>query len=401
MQARSLRPLFVWERSVDSEGVRADFLWPLGAWRSDARGSTFRLSPLHVRHERRDGPVPDWDAVTLLLLWTGRDPEAGAYASLFPLGGTLKDRIGKDRIDYALFPLWSRTVVGETRSHNFLWPFFNRTTGAVRGGKFWPLCGRYRKAREDGTPVSDRWFCLWPFVTVHRDGLDPETPSRLLFFFPFYGAFDGRSRTDRAWLFPFFRHRVERGNHPREDWKVPFPFVHVGGGEGYRRRDFWPFGGRLTIGNLRRTYAIWPLVRRETRDAPEGRDAKTFVLPFYIASKAWDAQGEPARSRRLVWPLYGRSAGSGGARAVLPLLWFADDTPPGRLFGPLLRLYGSSTSAGGAQRVTAAFGMFTSVRKPGERRQWRILGGLLGREEAVGRRRTRFLFIRWGGGGAE
>ncbi|MBI4230274.1 MAG: hypothetical protein HY608_05500, partial [Planctomycetes bacterium] len=380
--------------------VRADFLWPLGAYRSDGERSSFRLTPLHVRHTRPDGPGPDWDAVTLLLLWTGRDPEAGGYASLFPLGGTLKDRIGKDRIDYVLFPLWSRTVVGETRSHNVLWPFFNRTTGAVRGSKAWPLYGRYRKSREDGTPVSDRRFFLWPFVTFHRDGLDRQTPSRLLFLFPFYGSFEGRVRSDRAWLFPFFRHRVQRGSQPREDWKMPFPFVHIGWGEGYRRRDFWPFAGRLTVGDLRRTYAIWPLIRHETRSSSEGRDAMTFVLPFYIASKAWDAQGEPARSRRLVWPLYGRSAGPGGARsrAVLPLLWFADETPPGRLFGPILRLYGASTSGDGTRRVTALFGIFTTVRSPGEGLQWRLLGGLLGREEAGGRRRTRFLFVRWGRG---
>lgn len=394
----SLRPLWVWERSADGAEAAADFLWPLGGYRADDRHATFRLVPLHVRHARRGEAGPDWDAVTGLLLWCGRDPEDGAYASLFPLGGTLKNRLGKDRIDYVLFPLWSRTAVGATRSTNVLWPVFNRTAGGVHGGKVWPLFGRYRKERDDGTPVSDRRFALWPLVTFHRDGLDTEHPSRLLFVFPLYGSFEGRTRSDRAWLFPFFRHRTIRGNAPREDWKVPFPFVHVGGGEGYRRRDFWPFGGRLQVGGLRRTYALWPLVRRTTREGTEGRDAKTFVLPFYVRTRSWGPDGDPVRSRRLVWPLFARSEGPAGTRSrqILPLLWFRDDTAPGRLFGPLTRLYGVSESGEGGRRVTAAFGAFTSVRRPGRARDWRILGGLLGRETSDGaRRRTRFLYVRW------
>ena len=62
---------------------------------------------------------------------------------------------------------------------------------------------------------------------------------------------------------------------------MPWPFVQVGDGKEYRRRDFWPLYGHLTAGRLDRTYWLWPFFRDEHQVSEESATHRSFFIPFY------------------------------------------------------------------------------------------------------------------------
>ncbi len=404
---RAVRPIFSYEHERfpqtpdTAPGVRSrgTFLWPLGHYRADLATSTFRFFPFYMRHARANEKGPDWDSATLLLLWRGSDPADGPYTGLFPLGGTFKNLFFKDRVDFFLFPLYARVRENASDSHNLLWPFFNATGGEVRGWKAWPLYGRYRKENEAGTPLYDRRFWLWPFFTWHRNNLDLERPASLFFFFPFYGRSEGPSLSQRTVLWPFFRHRVERGHSPREDWRAPWPFVQVGDGKDYRRRDFWPVYGRLTTGKLDRTWWLWPIFRDERQVSEESATRRSFVIPFYWHVTEQGKDGETTLSRFKLWPFYGKRLEKDGSRQTeaLSLLWFTDPGGLESAVAPFWRLYWHAKSPAGEERLAFGFRLLYDGRRAGPDvpYDWNVLGGLFGRATTDGKRRTRFLYHLW------
>lgn len=397
-KVRAARPLFYWEREPAKPLSKAWFLWPLGSYRADEKERTFRLIPLYMRRVRNVEEGKDWDTVTLLLIFSGSDPKRGGYFAFFPIGGTFKNLLFKERIDFALFPLYGRVREGGNDSVNVLWPIFNRTKGPIQGWKVFPFYGRYRKRSEAGELLYDRRFWIWPFVTRHENGLETGRPTLLRFYFPFHGSIEGPSVSDRSWLFPFFKRKEEKGDAPRVDWKAPWPFVHVGNGKSYRRRDFWPFYGHLATGGSDRRYWIWPLFRKQRQVNDAGEHRAFFALPFYWRSSTRSPQGEVARSMRKVWPLYGRQRAKDGSgiTEVLSPLWFNDRIGLTELFGPFWRLWAREIDPSGERRVSAGFGLYRSRRAgAGEPADWKLLGGLLGRETKDGKRRTRLLFLLW------
>jgi hypothetical protein len=395
---RALRPFWTERRQLDPPESRATFLWPLGMSRSNREGAMCRLFPLHVRYVRHRTAGTASTGVTLGLLLTGNSPETGPYAALFPFGGSLRQWWLKERIDFVLFPAWVHTHEGRSDSYSVVWPFFSVSKGSVQGWRLWPFYGHYRRTTRDGRPMYDRRFILWPFWIDHRDQLDHEQPTHTRFS-ALFGRIEGATVTDRTWLFPFFRHRIDRGEHPREDWRMPFPFVQVGDGAEYRRRDYWPIYGTRRIGAARRTFWLWPFVREERRETPGDSERRLYVMPFYWSLER-RAAGRLTASNRKIWPLYQhRRRRDGSVVTEVPSpLWYEDRYGVEALLSPFWRLWGRDRAADGRETVTAAFGLYRSARHDGGTpADWQVLGGLVGRESVDGRRRTRWLFLRPGG----
>lgn len=397
---RAVRPVFSYEKKEEIPKSRGTFLWPLGHYRADLDTRRFIFFPFYMRHGRANADGPDWDSATMLLLWRGTDPADGPYTGLFPLGGTFKNLFFKDRVDFALFPLYVRARAGKGDSHNVLWPFLNVTRGPTHGWKLWPLYGRYRKETDEGSPLYDRRFWLWPFFTHHRNELNREKPFSLFFFFPFYGRIEGSSVSQTSVLWPFFKHRIERGPAERDDWSAPWPFVRVGSGADYRRRDFWPFYGHLTMGALDRTYWIWPFFRDEKQIREESATRRSFLIPFYWHVEEQGKEGQTVLSRLKVWPFYGKRLEKDGGRQteVLSPLWFTDPGGVESVLAPFWRLYWHAKSPAGEERLAYGFRLLWDGRRKGPDvpYDWKVLGGLFGRATGEdGRRRTRFLYHLW------
>ncbi|MGA1202821.1 MAG: hypothetical protein ACO4BJ_07550, partial [Planctomycetota bacterium] len=81
------------------------------------------LLPLYLRTLREHGGPGRVDRHTLLLpfLW-GRDHELGSYFGVFPIGGSITGLLGLDRIEFVLFPLYTRTRDRDRVAHHVLFP---------------------------------------------------------------------------------------------------------------------------------------------------------------------------------------------------------------------------------------------------------------------------------------
>ncbi len=324
----AFRPLFNVRREDTGRDLRGHMyevqaLWPLFLYRR-TEGPTrlrIRLLPVffHERFQHPNGPE-EVDTKLLPFFLTGHSPEEGGYFAFFPFGGTLRGFFGRDRIRFALFPLYADTQKGENRSWHFLWPFIRYSKGGGRSSfRFWPLFG---------WKTRDNWyrkvFILWPFFARVRLYLDTDRPTDSWYFLPFYA----KQRTPFGkidyFLYPFFSYqRNERAGNRFQEWTLPWPFVQITRGDREWRNSFWPFWGEHRKPDYRNRFLFYPIYRSLLYGEPARLTRRRYVLPLY-----WDWRvthdGEFSEGRIKGWPFFDwtRRAGEERQFRALSPLWF-------------------------------------------------------------------------------
>lgn len=171
--------------------THVEFLYPLGAYRARPQRFGLRLTPLfEVSPEQ-------W---SFLLAFGGRSDAGESYFGLFPLGGFARERFGRERLSFWLFPLFSRgrDRHGFTRTH-LLWPLISWGSGGGRRFlRVWPLYGH--DLRDTG---DERRFALWPFLHWRRVSRS-SGEERIRLFLPFYGERTAPHRRSRFLLGPLY-----------------------------------------------------------------------------------------------------------------------------------------------------------------------------------------------------
>ena len=124
----AVRPL------VYHDQQRTDLLFPLASLKPD-RGYLFPLLTY-----RRDAEQRRW---SFLPVFHGQDGDK-TYGGVFPIYGHFEKRFGYDEVDFALWPLYSRSVRDGQKTYSVLWPFFRYSP--ERELKFWPLYGQETSA---------------------------------------------------------------------------------------------------------------------------------------------------------------------------------------------------------------------------------------------------------------
>lgn len=372
----------------------------------------------NVRYETSDG---DWHRRWELfpLYFGGNSSRHGLYHALFPLGGMLKNKFGRDEIIFVLFPLFTYARSGERRSYHLPWPFVRWASGGGRDvWHVWPLIGRMR--RQDNPP---QWFFLWPFFWYSEEPEEGERDSSRTAFFPFWGRQQQGDVTVHNVLWPLFSH-ARNDRTGRTDYVTPFPILRLGWGPDYDRFQVWPLFGVLRDQHIRRQYVLWPLFRFEQRDQPRSRMRGRSLLVLYRSiSREWENADGDIRSdyENLLWPLwyYKRDAFDNTYFGTLALRGVPD--PQGwdrfysfiwRIFEHESRTYGrrpdrrvwrSTRALWGAFRYDRdddssflrMFPLFTSRRAGGRFRSFEVLAGMFGYVDRPGTRTYRVLFVPW------
>lgn len=360
----ALRPLLSTEREAGAS--RWDLLYPLAARRETGERSTAWL--LLLGAARRDAA----SARSELLLgpvFRGRTADGRRYGGLFPLAGRFLGRLGFDRIDFALWPLFARGWRGDYRETQLLWPFFAWGSGGGRSKlRLWPL---YGVERVEG--VSERRFYLWPFVHRFHERQDGARPSRGWYVLPLYGRRSAGSWQMRFVLFPLYARQ----------WDTAQP--------GVGRLDLlWPLFSRSTEGGGYGLLAVRPLFSRYRRHGESsvrallGLVGRTTSRGQAHDERWWrllwagrigrrvDAAG--SREWREVWPLFRsqRRSTTGGVEAgflripyLLPLRALEPDRYD-RHWNKLFEIY-SSRWLGQEARSSWLWGLRESRRAPGLR----------------------------------
>jgi hypothetical protein len=387
-ERRALGPLLHWEtrgserrfearpllsRLERPDLLRSDVLYPL--WARRATPERVQSWLLVFGRTRRDADAPVSEA-TLGVAFRGRTADGAGYSGLFPIYGRFRERLGLDRLTFALWPLWARAERGEYRETQVLWPVFALGRG---GGRFklriWPLFG---VDRRDG--VSDHRYFLWPFFHLKRDHLETRSPSRAFYALPIYGHRDRGPRHSRFYLFPLLARQWhdEDPDSSRLDLLWPL-FSRARDGEDslLALRPF--YAERRTATGHGRTWLLG-LYGRSQSESGSRREERWRVL--WLARFARRADGEAWATRADVWPLFRRTSrrdADGAERGFLRLPWLLplqglDPDGWDRHYNKLFELYGA-TWLGEQRRSSTLFGLRET--RSGPAATWVQWGGWL------------------------
>ncbi|MBE0599235.1 MAG: hypothetical protein IH614_18485 [Desulfuromonadales bacterium] len=406
-----LRPLvsYAWDRR--SEVAYGEFLYPVGSRKRSRGASSFQALRLLQSDFGQRELGSDNEFMLFPFIFYGESAERGRYFALFPIGGKLHDKFGRDEIRFALFPLYGRTTRGTTTVTNLLWPIFARTEGEEEHGlKFWPLFGASEK---EG--VYRRQFFLWPIFFADDLRLDTDNPLRRRSAFPFYLQEESPAASSRTVLWPFFSYRHHRAQD-YEEWNFPWPLFRVTRGSERQGERFLPLWADERAGSNRKRWFLWPAYRIEELQTEmiERRRDRLFFFLFSTLQEKKIGVPEPLR-RTSLWPLFTWEEKGGVTHFhTLSLLepFFPENEGIQRNWSPLWRLYqrrydrhGNEISSflwnlywkerRGADLAYELFPLVRFQRESGER-ELQLLKGILRLRQGENGGEARLFYLPWG-----
>lgn len=354
-----LRPLY-YRETDEKGGIESDLLYPLMTYRSNQDERSFQFFHLLTSGVSTE---EGRDFMLFPFLFYRNPPQDEGYFAFFPLGGKILNRFGRDRIEFALFPLYGKTERKGTETTNLLWPFFSLTRGEdERGWAFWPLYGTAAK-----TGVYQRKFFLWPFFFRADERLDTSDPLRTRAFFPFFYFADSPTRTDHTYLWPFFSH-IEDSRKDFEEWNFPWPIFRIIDGRDRQMLRLLPFYSDDRTDKTHARWYLWPIYKEEENTTPSYTSQRQRVLYWlYSHSKEEFVGDDRAYKRRTdLWPLFSYEEKDGLARfSTLALLepFFPDNEQIERNWSPLWRLYQRRWDQDGNEASTFLWNLYWKERR--------------------------------------
>ena len=404
----ALRPILAAESRPGEK--RAEALWPIFSYRREGENRTFLARPLFL-YKRRvrvegSGREVDTDWFLFPLLFGGRDTREGSYFAVFPLFGTLKGQLGKEKLSFFLFPLWLAGRDKRYDSFHFMFPIMAYWKGPENfGRRLFPFFGVNKREGH-----YDRRFWLWPFFARWKTGLDTFYPADTFIFFPFYGRVKSRNIRDpdnpkphldwRFYMWPLYSFRKYAFRNKTEA-HVPWPIFGHERADGLVVRKLWPIWGVRKSNDRRDKFVLWPFYRR-TLLHEQYRESRwhnvAFIFSTYLDRWVEDEKGNrypppwpedfgkipdprieagthkpyptregEIRSRRYtqLWPLFRYKRNELGEMS-LQMLSVIPHRSGGRaetLWGPFFSFYRCERDRTRQQRESYLFGLFRHFKR--------------------------------------
>jgi hypothetical protein len=406
----SLRPLYF--RAWDENASYTEFLYPVASNKTEP-GHTF-FQGLHLLNYDFGSRTKGSDNEFMLFpfVFYGKTEERGSYFALFPAGGKIYDKFGRDEMRFALFPLYGWTRKDDRTITNIVWPVFARIRGNNESGlKFWPLYGDSRKKG-----VYRKTFYLWPIGFRYDTGLNTENPTYLRTVFPFFVGKESPQESSRTYLWPFFSH-TENRRKDYEEWNFPWPLFRITHGTDKEGKRFLPFYADERSRDQRKRWFLWPVYKIEETHSEtlnRRRDRILYFLYSDLEETMFDEPG-PRKKRVALWPLFTYEQIKGVSHFhTLSLLepFFPEKDGFERNWSPLWRLYqrkwdkhGNEISSllwnlywkerRGPDLVMEFFPFFFYKRETGRGTDFKLLKGLVRyRDDKVGKKLNLF-YLPW------
>jgi hypothetical protein len=392
----TVRPFY--SKTTVEEGKIQDFLWPLYSRKEFKDEATSRaLIFWWTHHFETDSESPRQRNWLLPFYFQGRDKNAEPYFAIFPLGGTIHDFLGRDKIAFALFPMLGKSQINEVKTTSVLWPIYSKTRGdGIRRDRVFPIVGK--SVLED---KYEKRFVLWPFWTSAQYFYPGDSGSSWILF-----PICGRSKLDKEstwWVIPpFFRFTAGE----REDRLLcPWPFVQKTKSATVDKFYLWPLWGRKQAagGRIDRSFALWPVLWSETFQQKDVTVSRKKALPFFFYEEQQLREpDQPEKERPVVskgwkiWPLMSWQQAGEMSRFRMLELWPLNSAPIERNWSPLWTLY-KRTHADGVTQKDLLWFIWHSEKEPeADRTEWSLLKGLLGYKKDRDLSTVRFLWLDWG-----
>lgn len=270
------------------------------------------------------------------------DDPSSSYEGLFPLGGSVKNHLGYDKISWALWPIYMRLEKGNGARISLPWPFIQWQEGPeVDGFAFWPLFGYFSKQGS----YSKSYF-LWPFFYEYIDWLDQPTPRRKYGFWPLYTAEESQNYRSRTYLWPFFG-CSERMNPQYIEDRIFWPFFVQGRGEKNYVNRWAPFYTYSKHNGFEKNWVLWPASKRTRWEAKESLFERNQLFYFLVFHEIERKKANPSfQAEKLhIWPLcsyWNNGQGRRQLQALSPLeVFFPNNEVVRKLYTPLFAFYRS------------------------------------------------------------
>ncbi len=434
------RPLWVRVADPANERTAWDVVWPVASGKTFAAEKSWRVLVAWFWDRDRHDPESAYHFWLLPVWLHGRDDEGQGYAALFPVGGAIHNFLLKDRVQFALWPLWIHSQVNDVQTTDVLWPIFSRTTspdGHVAGRRVFPFYSWSKNERQ-----YEKTAILWPLWT-HARYTHPKAEGTAWILFPLLGRIHLNNQKGWLALPPFFTHvQSEQLTRTVILWPI---FQRE---TGVRNKMYvWPFYGYRRDGVLERRFWAWPLVIHEENEWGARKVNRWSVIPFYYHVTQTEnpaprlqterggvmaalarrkvppadvpdlrpaAAGRVLATRTKLWPLFSRQADvtthtlrwrwldlwpAGQPPAVergwAPFwtLWDYRAQQDRRDLDVLWGLYRQTSRAEGA-RAFSVFPLWQHDRAAGDQaRRWSVLKGLLAYDRTATNRQVRVLWL--------
>lgn len=405
----SLRPLYF--HAWDENASYSEFLYPVASRKTEPGLSFFQ--GLHLlnydfgsRTKRRDN-----EFMLFPFVFYGKTEERGSYFALFPIGGKIYDKFGRDEMRFALFPLYGWTRKDDRTITNVLWPVFARIRGENESGlKLWPFYGHSSKKG-----VYRKNFYLWPVRFSYDTKLDTDNPTYLRTVFPFFVGKESPQESSRTYLWPFFSH-VENRRKDFEEWNFPWPLFRITRGVQREGKRFLPLYADERLRDQRKRWFLWPIYKIEEIDSETLNRRRDRILYFLYSDLEETIFDEPYPKKRVaLWPLFTYEQTRGISHFhTLSLLepFFPEKNGIERNWSPLWRLYqrkwdkqGNEISSllwnlywkerRGQDLAMEVFPFFFYRREAGRGIDFRLLKGLVRYRDGIKGKRLNLFYLPW------
>jgi len=265
-----------------------------------------------------------------------------SYRALFPLHGTVRRRLGYDRLDWTLFPLYARSEKGGMISTSTPWPFIRHREGHGHTGfAFWPLFGQAERPGH----YRNRYL-LWPLIYRQESQLSEPTPTRREGFLPFYARERTADLVSESYLWPLFGYTQREAPQRYREVRYLWPLLVQGRGEVRHINRWAPLYTYSNVKGVEKTWYGWPLIRHQEWNDGKLHRTRSQLLYFVFWSehqRSLAHPAAPAASRTHLWPLltvWDNGAGRVQAQFPSPLdVFFPGNDRIRQLYNPLFALY--------------------------------------------------------------
>jgi hypothetical protein len=372
---RGFRPFYA---RITGGGVeRKDFLYPLYYYRKYT--DSYRWSVLNVINgegidasaTRAGGPKDKHFDVWPFYFSHVTDDPADTYHALLPIYGTIKYRLGFDRLSWVAFPIYVQTLKKERTSTYTPWPIVRVIRGPEHGFDLWPLFGSTK-----GPGPERRSFFIWPFgwnnVLEPKPDAPEGAPLRTQFgAIPFYTSETAQGFVNKNYFWPFFGYTDQTYPYRYSEERYFWPFLVQGKGDD-RLVDRWgPFYTHSNVKGKDSKWVVWPLWHQTKWADDDIEQTKTQFYYFLYWSLYQTSVSRPSLApayKRHVWPLFSvwdNGAGSHQVQVLSPIEVFFPSNPDMReVWAPLFSIYRYDHQPTGETRTSLLWNAVTWRHSP-------------------------------------
>jgi len=288
--------------------------------------------------------------------------ERADYTAVWPLGGTVKNFLGKDQADWFIWPLYVKTQNNGITNYWFPWPFLNKRAGQSSGFGLWPLGGHFYQKN-----IYDERYIIWPLVYRHQRFQEKVLEKG---FLPFYAYKDSPNVRDISIIWPIWGRRWEK-TPKYEEHRILWPLWVQGRGEVRNVKRWAPFYSYSENKRLKysKTWFLWPLIK-QTNWEEHGVDIQQEQFLYFIFWHQEQRNHENQKflaSKTHFWPLYSHWDNGQGHKQLQMLspfeVFFQDNKMVRDIYTPLFSLYRYDENCGTIQQ-SFLFNWFYEKRTP-------------------------------------